>query len=341
MQLGMIGLGRMGANILRRVMRDGHTGVAYDTNADAVADAGEGRRGRRDHARGLRRRAREAARGLGDDPGRHHRQGRRAARRADGRRRHHHQRRQLELPRGRRPRRRAEAERHPLRRRRHERRRVGPRSRLLPDDRRRRRGGRSTATRCSRASPRASATSSARRGARATRRRRSRATCTAGRVGVGPLREDGPQRHRVRHDGRLRRGPQRAAPRQRRRAGRGALGRDHAAGPAAVLPVRPRHRARSPRCGGAVRSSRPGCSTSPPARCSANPQLDGLAGRVSDSGEGRWTVKAAIDEGVPVPVLSAALFARFSSRGEAIYADKLLSAMRQAFGGHVELPTGE
>jgi 6-phosphogluconate dehydrogenase len=73
----------------------------------------------------------------------------------------------------------------------------------------------------------------------------------------------------------------------------------------------------------------------------ANPQLEGIAGRVSDSGEGRWTVKAAIDEGVPVPVLSAALFARFSSRGEAVYADKLLSAMRQAFGGHHELPTGE
>ena len=73
----------------------------------------------------------------------------------------------------------------------------------------------------------------------------------------------------------------------------------------------------------------------------ANPKLDGLAGRVSDSGEGRWTVKAAIDEGVPVPVLSAALFARFSSRGEALYADKLLSAMRKEFGGHVELPTGE
>jgi 6-phosphogluconate dehydrogenase len=73
----------------------------------------------------------------------------------------------------------------------------------------------------------------------------------------------------------------------------------------------------------------------------ANPQLEGLAGRVSDSGEGRWTVKAAIDEGVPTPVLSASLFARFSSRGEALYADKLLSAMRQAFGGHVELPTGE
>jgi 6-phosphogluconate dehydrogenase len=71
-----------------------------------------------------------------------------------------------------------------------------------------------------------------------------------------------------------------------------------------------------------------------------NPDLEGIAGRVSDSGEGRWTVKAAIDEGVPTPVLSASLFARFSSRGEAVYADKLLSAMRKAFGGHVELPTG-
>jgi 6-phosphogluconate dehydrogenase len=77
------------------------------------------------------------------------------------------------------------------------------------------------------------------------------------------------------------------------------------------------------------------------ASLNANPTLEGLAGRVSDSGEGRWTLKAAIDEGVPAPVLSAALFARFSSRGEAQYADKLLSAMRQAFGGHVELPTGE
>ena len=72
-----------------------------------------------------------------------------------------------------------------------------------------------------------------------------------------------------------------------------------------------------------------------------NPKLTGMAGRVSDSGEGRWTVKAAIDEGVPVPVLSASLFARFSSRGEAVYADKLLSAMRLAFGGHVEQGSGE
>ena len=66
------------------------------------------------------------------------------------------------------------------------------------------------------------------------------------------------------------------------------------------------------------------------------PDLAGFAGRVSDSGEGRWTVKAAIDESVPAPVLSAALYQRFSSRGEADYADKVLSAMRAAFGGHRE-----
>jgi 6-phosphogluconate dehydrogenase len=64
--------------------------------------------------------------------------------------------------------------------------------------------------------------------------------------------------------------------------------------------------------------------------------LPKFAGRVSDSGEGRWTIKAAIDEGVPVPVLSAALYQRFSSRGEADYQDKLLSAMRYQFGGHLE-----
>jgi len=58
----------------------------------------------------------------------------------------------------------------------------------------------------------------------------------------------------------------------------------------------------------------------------------------ADSGEGRWTIKAAIDEGVPVHVLSSALYERFSSRGEADFADKLLSAMRYEFGGHVEKP---
>ena len=69
-----------------------------------------------------------------------------------------------------------------------------------------------------------------------------------------------------------------------------------------------------------------------------NPELTSFEGHVSDSGEGRWTLQAAIDEGVPVPVISAALFGRFESRGLAEYADKLLSAMRYEFGGHIEKP---
>jgi 6-phosphogluconate dehydrogenase len=69
-----------------------------------------------------------------------------------------------------------------------------------------------------------------------------------------------------------------------------------------------------------------------------DPALAGFAGRVSDSGEGRWTIKAAIDEGVPVPVLTTALYERFTSRGEADFQDKLLSAMRFGFGGHLEKP---
>jgi 6-phosphogluconate dehydrogenase len=72
-----------------------------------------------------------------------------------------------------------------------------------------------------------------------------------------------------------------------------------------------------------------------------DPKLAQFAGRVSDSGEGRWTIKAAIDEGVPVPVLTTALYERFASRGEADFQDKLLSAMRFGFGGHLERPVGK
>jgi 6-phosphogluconate dehydrogenase len=71
-----------------------------------------------------------------------------------------------------------------------------------------------------------------------------------------------------------------------------------------------------------------------------SPELSDFGGRVSDSGEGRWTAIAAIDEAVPTPVLSTALFERFSSRGEADFADQLLSAMRKQFGGHAERPAG-
>jgi 6-phosphogluconate dehydrogenase len=72
------------------------------------------------------------------------------------------------------------------------------------------------------------------------------------------------------------------------------------------------------------------------AALAADPALSQFAGKVSDSGEGRWTIKAAIDEAVPVPVLSTALYQRFASRGESDFADKLLSAMRFQFGGHLE-----
>jgi 6-phosphogluconate dehydrogenase len=70
-----------------------------------------------------------------------------------------------------------------------------------------------------------------------------------------------------------------------------------------------------------------------------NTELADYGGHVSDSGEGRWTALAAVDEGVPAPVISAALFARFGSRGDADYADRLLSAMRKQFGGHNEKAT--
>jgi 6-phosphogluconate dehydrogenase len=72
-----------------------------------------------------------------------------------------------------------------------------------------------------------------------------------------------------------------------------------------------------------------------------NNDLENFHGRVSDSGEGRWTALAAIDEGVPAPVINAALFARFDSRGQSEYANKLLSAMRFAFGGHIEKPAAK
>jgi 6-phosphogluconate dehydrogenase len=71
-----------------------------------------------------------------------------------------------------------------------------------------------------------------------------------------------------------------------------------------------------------------------------DPQLSKFSGHVSDSGEGRWTITAAIEEGAPAPVLTAALYERFASRGEDLFAAKLLSAMRLEFGGHVERSAG-
>ena len=97
----------------------------------------------------------------------------------------------------------------------------------------------------------------------------------------------------------------------------------------------------SPKSGGAAASSPPGCSISPRARWRSEEQLDSYSGYIEDSGEGRWTLMAAIEEAVPAEVLSAALYARFRSRQGHTFAEKIISAMRKGFGGHVEPKAGK
>ena len=151
----------------------------------------------------------------------------------------------------------------------------------------------------------------------------------------GALREDGPQRDRVRAHGRLRGGHRDPEQGQRGRRRAGARRRDHA--PARSLGLSLRHRHRRGRGGVAARqrdlvlAARPGRHR--PAR---GPGARGLLGPRLRLGRGRWTVLAAVDEGVPANVLTAALFERFSSQSGADFADRLLSAMRKQFGGHLE-----
>ena len=291
MQLGMIGLGRMGANLVRRLMRDGHECVVYDVNADAVTAARErGRDRRAPRSRTSSPSSARPARAWIMVPGRVRRRRPSSELAAllergdiiiDGGNSYYRDdidRAARAAPRG-----------HPLRRRRHQRRRVRPRARLLPDDRRRGRG---------RAAPRPDlphhrARASTPRRARPGRTRRPgarRARLPALRPDRRrPLREDGPQRHRVRDHGRVRRGPQRSCSNAdvgTQQAG--ARRRDHAAARPAVLPVRPRHprgrRGLAARQRGRVVAARPHR-----ARAARGPDLDDFEGRVSDSGEGRWT----------------------------------------------------
>ena len=112
--------------------------------------------------------------------------------------------------------------------------------------------------------------------------------------------------------------------------------RDDAARAPRALPATRSTSPRSPRSGAAAASSRSWLLDLTAAALHEAPTLEGFAGRVSDSGEGRWTAIAAIEEGVPAPVLTAALASRFASRGEDDFANQLLSAMRREFGGHVE-----
>ena len=156
-----------------------------------------------------------------------------------------------------------------------------------------------------------------------------------------PLRQDGAQRHRIRRHGRLRRGAGRLARRQHRQAAPREID-------AETTPLRdPEHYqydlnlrdiAEVWRRGSVIASWLLDLTAAALAKDAA---LSQFAGRVSDSGEGRWTIKAAIDEAVPVPVLTTALYERFTSRGEADFQDKLLSAMRFQFGGHVEKSAGK
>ena len=177
-------------------------------------------------------------------------------------------------------------------------------------------------------------------GPREGRRHRGRRLPALRPVGRRPLRQDGPQRHRVRDHGGLRRGPEHPQARQRRQGEARRGRRDDAAAQSRALPVRPeparRRRGLAARQRHRVLAARPHGDRAPEV-----PDLANFSGRVSDSGEGRWTILAAIDEGVPAEVLTASLYERFASRGEAEFASKLMSAMRYEFGGHVEKKAGQ
>jgi 6-phosphogluconate dehydrogenase len=151
----------------------------------------------------------------------------------------------------------------------------------------------------------------------------------------GPLREDGPQRHRVWADGGLRGGAQHSPPGEHRNEERPDDAETTPLARPRVLPIRHRHgggrRSLAAWKRGRVVAARPDASA-----LRKSPGLDNFRGRVSDSGEGRWTVLAAVEEGVPAHVITASLFDRFSSREEDEFANRLLSAMRSEFGGHAE-----
>ena len=203
MQLGMVGLGRMGANIVRRLMRDGHECVVYDVGPEVVAQLeSEGATGSSSLDEFVQKLEKPRAAWVMIPAGITGKIVDDLAERME-RRRHHHRRRQQLLPRRHRPRKRPVGEGHPLRRRRHERRRVRSRARLLPDDRRR---GRDRATARSDLPLACSRRGRCSADARTKRERNRAARLSALRASRRrPLREDGSQRDRVRRHGRVRR----------------------------------------------------------------------------------------------------------------------------------------
>ena len=336
MQLGMIGLGRMGANMVRRLMRGGHACVVYDRAAEAVAalvkEGATGSASLADFVKKLDEAARPLPHGAGGVRRRHRRRARAAARGG----RHPHRRRQLPLP-----------GRHRAR----------------------------EAARAARASTtwtwaRAAACWGLERGyclmiggeaevvkrldpsSRRWRPGRGDIPRTPGREKLGgtaeqrlpplrperrrPLREDDPQRHRVRPHGGLRRRAEHPEERQRRQGQPRDGRRDDAAPQPRALPVRLQpgghHRAVAARQRGHVLAARP--DGAGPRRAIPASTSSAARSPTPAKAAGRWP--AANDEGVPAHVLTAALFERFASRGPRPFQNKVLSAMRFGFGGHVE-----
>ena len=187
--------------------------------------------------------------------------------------------------------------------------------------------------------------------ARTPGREKAGGTAEDGYLHCGPsgrrtLRQDGPQRHRVRPHGGVRRGLQHPAPRRRGPAPAHGRRRDDAAAQSRALPVRLRPRRTSPRSGGAAAWSPPGCSISTATALLEQPDLDDFSGRVSDSGEGRWTITAAIDEGVPAPraeqralrALRLARRGRLRQQGALGHALRVRRPRRASRGGLAPMP---
>ena len=340
MQLGMIGLGRMGANMVRRLLRDGHDCVVYNRTPKAVAELeAEKATGATSLADLVSKLEKPRAVWLmvpaaavdetidelaplldsGDIV-------------IDGGNSYYVDdiRRAKELA----------ANGHPLRGRGHQWRRVGARARLLHDDRRRA-GGREA--------PRSVFVSLAPGVGdieRTPGRDQAGGTAEQGYLHCGPNGaghfvkmvhngiEYGIMAAYAEGLGILRRGERRQARARGRR-------RDDAAARSGALPVRHEPAGHRRSMAARQRDRLVAAGSHAPASLSEDPALAKFAGRVSDSGEGRWTIKAAIDEAVPAPVLTTALYERFSSRGEADFQNRLLSAMRYQFGGHHEKPAGQ
>ena len=335
MQLGMVGLGRMGANLVQRLVRDGHRCVVYDVNAAAIeklaGDRVVGATSLEDLVAKL-----DAPRAVWLMlPAAITQDTLNELLQYSGPRRRGHRRRQLLLPRRHGARHAVGPERRALRRLRHERRRLGTGARLQPDDRRRGRRHRATRSdfpddRAGRGRHRPDARTHAHRrhrpdGLPALRSERRRA-----------LRQDGAQRHRVRDDGGDRRGPEHLQARQRRRDDRRGRRRDDTAARPPVLLLRLRLCRKSPRSGATARSSDRGSWTSPPTPWPGRPNSPiSVAGCRTPA---RVAGPSRPPSTSPYRRRSSARPSaqRFESRGQGEFTAKVLSAMRAEFGGHVE-----